>query len=370
MTGAGAPARGVRPAPAPAGAARRAGARLASFLLLLLAAVCAFSPRAEAQPAAMDSTPMVTTFVDNTAESHLGASDIFTDGESAQSFTTGMNAGGYVLSSIEIVSTAQNRAFSVEVHTTDADGGPDTLFATLTAPSDFSVADVEFTATANTVLAANTTYAVFLPEPSGLDAFLSATLSNTDGGSDGWGIGDAYHFYNTGTSAWQLAGSGRSLRMAVKGTAVASSGSNPATGLPAVTGTARVGSTVTASTALIRDADGLTGPGYEYRWLRVDGGSETEISGATGRTYELTGDDAGKRVRVRVSFTDDALNEETLDQRRLPEDRDDRHAGAGDDGPERPALGDADGEGCRLPISRLQRRHLGQSGFLQEHRRY
>ena len=92
----------------------------------------------------------------------------------------------------------------------------------------------------------------------------------------------------------------------------------PATGLPAVTGTARVGSTVTASTALIRDADGLMGPAYEYQWLRVDGGSDTEISGATASTYTLTADDAGKRVRVRVSFTDDALNEEELTSAAFP----------------------------------------------------
>ena len=94
----------------------------------------------------------------------------------------------------------------------------------------------------------------------------------------------------------------------------------PATGLPAVTGTARVGSTVTASTASIRDADGLMGPAYEYQWLRedADGGNRVEISGATASTYTLTADDAGKRVRVRVSFTDDALNEEELTSAAFP----------------------------------------------------
>ena len=83
-----------------------------------------------------------------------------------------------------------------------------------------------------------------------------------------------------------------------------------ATGAPAVSGTARVGATVTASTAGIRDADGLAGVTYAYRWLRVDGSVETEISGATGRTYTLAADDAGKRVKVRVSFSDAAMNEE------------------------------------------------------------
>ena len=215
------------------------------------------------------TAPMATTFVDNTAESTLGASDIFSDGASAQSFTTGMNDGGYVLSSIEIVSTAQDRAFSVEIHTTDADGAPDTLFVTLTAPSDFTVADVEFTAPPNTMLAANTTYAVFLPDPLGSDAFLSATLSDTDEGSDGWGIGDAYHFYNIGTSAWQLSSSGRSLRMAVKGTAVATSvtAPNPPTVLEAapygddavlLTWTAPASGTTPTGYKVEVSADGMT----------------------------------------------------------------------------------------------------------------
>ena len=38
----------------------------------------------------------------------------------------------------------------------------------------------------------------------------------------------------------------------------------------------------------------------------------TAISGATGSTYTLVAGDAGKAIKVRVSFTDDAGNAETL----------------------------------------------------------
>ena len=86
----------------------------------------------------------------------------------------------------------------------------------------------------------------------------------------------------------------------------------PATGAPVILGTARVGETVTASTAGIRDANGLTGVSYEYQWLRVDSGTETDISGATSSTYELVAADAGKQVKVKVSFTDDDGNDEEL----------------------------------------------------------
>ena len=87
---------------------------------------------------------------------------------------------------------------------------------------------------------------------------------------------------------------------------------NPSTGAPTISGTARVGETLTADTSGIADKDGLESVTYFYQWLSGDGASETDIAGATSLTYTLLDDDEDKTVRVRVSFTDDAGNEETL----------------------------------------------------------
>ena len=83
---------------------------------------------------------------------------------------------------------------------------------------------------------------------------------------------------------------------------------NDAAGAPTVTGTPRVGQVLTADTSLIADEDGLTNVSYEYQWL-ADG---TDIEGATGSSYELTASEQGQTIQVRVSFTDDANNEESL----------------------------------------------------------
>ena len=85
----------------------------------------------------------------------------------------------------------------------------------------------------------------------------------------------------------------------------------PATGAPTITGTAQVGQTLTASPGTIADADGLTTPNYSYQWILVDGAVETDISGSTTGTYNLTNAQAGKTIRVRASFTDDAGNAES-----------------------------------------------------------
>ena len=82
---------------------------------------------------------------------------------------------------------------------------------------------------------------------------------------------------------------------------------SPATGAPTIAGTPRVGETLEASAADIEDADGLSGAAFSYQWLSND----AEIAGATGASYTLADADEGATVKVRVTFTDDAGNEET-----------------------------------------------------------
>ena len=85
-----------------------------------------------------------------------------------------------------------------------------------------------------------------------------------------------------------------------------------ATGRPTIGGTAQVGETLTADTSGISDADGFTNVSYSYQWIRNDGTSDTDIQNATGSSYTLVDVDEGQTIRVEVSFTDDAGNEETL----------------------------------------------------------
>ena len=83
-----------------------------------------------------------------------------------------------------------------------------------------------------------------------------------------------------------------------------------------------MGQTLTADTSAIDDADGLTNVSYEYRWTAsktvVDENTGTSfpvfpvLSGDTSSTYTLVPTDAGYTFQVRVTFTDDADNEESL----------------------------------------------------------
>ena len=135
-------------------------------------------------------------------------------------------------------------------------------------------------------------------------------------------IGRAYQ-YQRSTYALTEADEGKTVKVQVSFTddaaneetltstatdAVAGLPNSPATGAPTITGTAQVGETLTAETTGIADTDGLDNASFAYQWLADD----ADISEETGSTYALTEADEGKTVKVQVSFTDDAANEETL----------------------------------------------------------
>ena len=107
------------------------------------------------------------------------------------------------------------------------------------------------------------------------------------------------------------AGNGETLTSAAT-SSVAARPNSAATGAPTISGTAHVEETLTAGTSGIGDADGLTNVSYNYQWIANDGTSDTDITGATASTYILVAADEGKTIKVRVSFTDDAANDEIL----------------------------------------------------------
>ena len=82
----------------------------------------------------------------------------------------------------------------------------------------------------------------------------------------------------------------------------------PASGAPSISGTAQVGGTLAASTSGIADSDGMDNVSFSYQWLADD----IAISGAAGPAYTLSDAEEGKAIKVRVSFTDDAGNDEML----------------------------------------------------------
>ena len=79
---------------------------------------------------------------------------------------------------------------------------------------------------------------------------------------------------------------------------------NAATGSPVITGTAQVGGTLSADTSGISDVDGIDTDTLTYQWFANDGAGEMAIEGATGSTYTLEADDAGKTITVYALFTD------------------------------------------------------------------
>ena len=163
-----------------------------------------------------------------------------------------------------------------------------------------------------------------LPEPFLTDDNTSFQWVRVTSGTDDDISGETASTYTLATAdegktikvkvSFQDGGGGSEGPLTSVATAVVSAAANSlATGEPTITGTPTVGETLTAATTAIMDVNGLTTPGYTYQWIRVaTDNTETNISSATASTYTLVTDDLGATIKVKVSFTDDASNAETL----------------------------------------------------------
>ena len=240
---------------------------------------------------------------------------------------TDADIAGETASTHTLVSADVGKTIKVRVSFTDDAGNEETLTSAATAA----------------VAVRPNTPATGLPTISGTVQVDETLTADTSGISDADGLTNVSYSYqwirNDGTNDSDMGGQtgstytlvsadeGKAIKVRVSFTddagneetltsaataAVAVRPNTPATGLPTISGTAQVDETLTADTSGISHSDGLTNVSYSYQWIRNDGTNDADIGGQTGSTYTLTDEDVGKTIKVRVSFTDDAGNEETL----------------------------------------------------------
>ena len=164
----------------------------------------------------------------------------------AQKFSTGSNAAGYTLSSVEVyVFWVENAAtVKMRVCEADSDGDPDTdnCLYTLTNPISYSAAGWNngtysdtylntFTAPANSTLSASTDYFIVF-ENDGIQATVVDTYSDywlayvfggseDSGGASGWSIGDNYYSKYSTATTWShsTGGAAQPFRIRFNGSA-------------------------------------------------------------------------------------------------------------------------------------------------------
>ena len=242
-----------------------------------------------------------------------------------QGFTTGSDADGYELTGVgvELEGSGGNvpdgpTSVSVSVHA-DSDGEPGAKLFDLVSPTEFAAGHGFFEAPRGATLDASTGYVLVWRHVGGTFHRLHRTTSNGEdsGGLPMFSVADAYRLGADADNLTEDAG-GNALQIAVY-TAVPPPSN--ATGRPVILSAVDEAGVLYAHTLDIRDADGVPISGdssvttvfdkYDYRWVRVDGGTETEV-GADSRRYRLVDADVGKQIKVEVSFEDHAGNAERV----------------------------------------------------------
>ncbi len=288
----------------------RSPARLLPHALLALAAALALllsGGGVDTANAQETSLVLVSNFgvTETPTHNELASVDL------SQRFTTGVGSGEFTLSSIEVrlnVST-NTETPTMKLLSGSADG---TVVATLSGPSALdphSTKEYSFTPASPVTLTARTQYWVTLEGSSG-QVVGAETGRAEETSQPGWAL-DNYSYsrkhYSTGAFNDQLF----PVLIRIKGNLVDLPAAD-ATGLPTITvpNVYRVPALLAVDMGDVFDVNGIANidDSITYNWQRFDAGGttlETDNIG-TGATYTLTDADAGKTIKVVVSFTDDS----------------------------------------------------------------
>ena len=284
-----------------------ASRRLAKLPLLLigLAVLLALTVQVQSTEAQTTSRVLVTNLGQSADDS------VSTGGNAhAQLFNTGNASNGYTLTSVVVPSEdTQGDDFDVEVCAVDDDGFPTSVCTELQRPASFSAGNLVFTHP-GLFLKRNTNYTVVITQDgSGIVDLDSTTSGGEDSaGLAGWSIKDKFDVKLSGD--WEhKSGSNEAIQITVNG--YATTQNTPPTGRPVVLAAAQGAGILFADTEDIADANGLPIDTsntwvffkWNYQWVRVDGNTRTNV-GANSATYQPVAADVGKKIMVRVSYTD------------------------------------------------------------------
>ena len=262
---------------------------------------------------ASGTVSVASALVSNVEQSDDGSATLGTVNDRSQGFTT---AGAAVLTGVDVRLVGDSDSTDLPAMTLHRGSADSAAIATLTAPPSATVtttaANFRYTAPASTTLKASTTYYLVL-EGGGVKVGITNSDNEDSGGRTGWEMAN-----DSGRRASSSTGSFSSvataLMISVNGAPVANIA---ATGEPEIAGQARLDRTLTADIGTMDDANGLPDgfpADYTFQWVRFDDDGMTNptvIAGATSRTYALENVDAGKTIKVEVSFTDDLGYSET-----------------------------------------------------------
>ncbi len=268
-----------RPDPRPG----RRCARLSLLLPALALLLGALSPFAAA-PAAAD---VLVSNIGQTAG--LDSNWRFTIAR-AQGFTTGSNADGYTLESIEArirtytaLTTGQRNNVKAQLWSAFDSGTnigkPNEKIADLTVPSTLGSAagtvNVAFAAPSGTTLAADTTYFLYFPffsAGSSLSLVTTTSGNEDSGAATGWSVGNSSYYGNPARTLL----SGESYRIRVNGSAAQSGSSDPPaapTGLNVSAGDTKLDLSWTAPSGTVT--------GYDVHYTSADSGTVANDAAVT-----------------------------------------------------------------------------------------